>query len=105
MQIAAETTKSQSLPSAMLSEFSVTVRQPRFFKYRVIRCNGAVAIFEPSEISVAATKVFLAVDGMQDAASAELQLQGVDEGISKPLAPGRQTGRAPVWDQLIGPTG
>ena len=103
MQIAAETTKSQSLPGATLSEFSVTVRQSQFSRYRVIRRNGAVVSFEPSEISVAVTKVFLAVDGVQGAASAELQLQVIDDRLSKPLDLGCQTGRAPRWDRLIGP--
>lgn len=103
MQIAAEATKSQSLPSATLSEFSVTVRQSQFSRYRVIRRNGAVVSFEPSEISVAVTKVFLAVDGVQGAASAELQLQVIDDRLSKPLDLGCQTGRAPRWDRLIGP--
>ena len=103
MQIAAETTKSQSLPSATLSEFSVTVRQSQFSRYRVIRRNGAVVSFEPSEISVAVTKVLLAVDGVQGAASAELQLQVIDDRLSKPLDLGCQTGSAPSWDRLIGP--
>jgi len=105
MQIAAETTKSQSLPSATLSEFSVTVRQSQYSQYRAIRCNGAVVGFEPSEIPVAVTKVFLGVDGMRGAACAELQLQGIDDGIGKPLDPGCQTGGAPGWDQRIGPIG
>jgi len=105
MQIAAETTKSQSLPSATLSEFSVTFRQSQFSQYRAIRCNGAVVSFDPSEIPVAVTKVFLAVDGMQGAACAELQRQVIDAGIGKPLDLGWQTGSAPSWDQLIGPIG
>ena len=103
MQIAAETTKSQSLPDATLSEFSVTVRQSQLSQYRVIRRNGAVVSFEPSEISVAVTKVFLAVDGVQGAASADLQLQVIDDGLSKPLDLGCPTGSAPSWDRLIGP--
>ena len=105
MQIAAETTKSQSLPSATLSEFSVTVRQSQFSRYRVIRRNGAVVSFEPSEISVAVTKVFLAVDGVQGAASAELPLQVIDDATSKPRDLGYQAGSAPCRDRLIGPIG
>lgn len=97
MQIVAETTKSQSLLSATLSEFSVTVRQSQFSQYSVIRRNGAVVSFEPSEISVAVTKVFLAVDGVQGAASAEIQLQGIDDGLSKPLDLVCQTGIATSW--------
>lgn len=90
MQIAAETAKFQSLPSATLPEFSVTVRQSQFPYYRVIRCNGAVVSFEPSEIPVAVTKVFLAVDGIQGAASPELQLQVIDDRIGGSLDRGYQ---------------
>lgn len=103
MQIAAETTKSQSLPGATLCEFSVTVRQPQLSQYRVIRRNDAVVSFEPSNISVAVTKAFLAVDGVQGAAYAEVQLQSINDGLSKPLDLGGQTGCAPSWDRLIGP--
>ena len=98
MPIVAETTKSQSLPSATLSEFSVTVRQSQFSRHRADRCNGEAVCFKPSEIPVAVTKVFLAVDGMQGATPAELQLQAINDGLSKPLDPGCQTGRAPSWD-------
>ena len=105
MQIAAETTKSQSLPSATLSEFSVTVRQSQFSQYRVIRCNGAVVSFEPFETPVVVTKQFLAVDGMQGAASAGLPLQVNDDAMSKPMDLGCQAGNASRWDRLIGPIG
>ena len=105
MQIAAETTKSQSLPSATLSEFFVTVRQPKFFQHRVIRCNGAVVSFEPSEVSVAATNAFLAADGMQITVPGELRLLGIDGGLGKPLdlSVACQTGRTPGMDQFVRP--
>ena len=95
MQIAAETTKFQCLPGAMFSEFSVIVRQSQFSQYRAVRCNGAVVNFESSEIPVAVTKVFLGVGRVQGSASAELQLQVIDDGIRTPVDPGRQTGSAP----------
>lgn len=41
--------------------------------YRVIRRNGAVVGFEPSKISIAVTKAFLAVNGGQGAASARVR--------------------------------
>ena len=50
-------------------------RDPRFGQYRVIRRNGAVVGFEPSKISVAMTKAFLAVNGSQGAASARIREQ------------------------------
>ncbi|HTN67277.1 MAG TPA: ribonucleoside-diphosphate reductase subunit alpha [Burkholderiaceae bacterium] len=41
--------------------------------YRIIRRNGAVVGFEPSKISIAMTKAFLAVSGGQGAASARVR--------------------------------
>ena len=41
--------------------------------YRIIRRNGAVVGFEPSKISIAMTKAFLAVNGGQGAASARVR--------------------------------
>ncbi|WP_414691654.1 ribonucleoside-diphosphate reductase subunit alpha, partial [Noviherbaspirillum sp.] len=41
--------------------------------YKIIRRNGAVAGFEPSKISIAVTKAFLAVNGGQGAASARVR--------------------------------
>src|SRR5690606_37965275 len=42
-------------------------------QYKVIRRNGAVVGFEPSKISIAMTKAFLAVNGNQGAASARVR--------------------------------
>ncbi len=42
-------------------------------EYRIIRRNGAVVGFEPSKISIAVTKAFLAVNGGQGAASARVR--------------------------------
>ena len=41
-----------------------------FADYKVIRRNGSVVSFEPSKISIAVTKAFIAVNGGQGAASA-----------------------------------
>ncbi len=41
--------------------------------YKIIRRNGAVVNFEPSKISIAMTKAFLAVNGGQGAASARVR--------------------------------
>ena len=41
--------------------------------YRIIRRNGAVVAFEPSKISVAVTKAFIAVNGGQAAQSASIR--------------------------------
>ena len=44
-----------------------------FGDYKIIRRNGAVVGFEPSKISIAVTKAFLAVNGGQGAASARVR--------------------------------
>src|SRR6187455_1331347 len=48
---------------------------PRLSQYKVIRRNGAVVGFEPSKITIAMTKAFLAVNGGQGAASARVREQ------------------------------
>ncbi len=45
----------------------------RYSHFKIIRRNGAVVAFEPSKISVAMTKAFIAVDGGQGAASARVR--------------------------------
>src|SRR5258706_1524042 len=45
----------------------------RYGDYKIIRRNGAVVGFEPSKISVAMTKAFIAVNGGQGAASARVR--------------------------------
>ncbi|HJV72642.1 MAG TPA: ribonucleoside-diphosphate reductase subunit alpha [Noviherbaspirillum sp.] len=53
---------------------SSTVRLPvGLGDYKIIRRNGAVVGFEPSKISIAMTKAFLAVNGGQGAASARVR--------------------------------
>ncbi len=47
--------------------------QSRYSEYKVIRRNGAVVGFEPSKISIAMTKAFIAVNGGQGAASARVR--------------------------------
>ncbi|MEP7330024.1 MAG: ATP cone domain-containing protein, partial [Betaproteobacteria bacterium] len=48
---------------------------PRFAQYKVIRRNGSVVSFEPSKITIAMTKAFLAINGGQGAASARVREQ------------------------------
>ena len=55
-------------PSSPPSPHAVTLAD-----YRIIRRNGAVVGFEPSKISIAVTKAFLAVNGGQGAASARVR--------------------------------
>ena len=55
------------------SEEALQTAQSRYGEYRVIRRNGAVVGFEPSKISIAMTKAFIAVSGGQGAASARVR--------------------------------
>ena len=48
---------------------------PRLAQYKIIRRNGAVVPFEPSKITIAMTKAFLAIAGGQGAASARVREQ------------------------------
>ncbi|MFT5589717.1 MAG: ribonucleoside-diphosphate reductase alpha chain [Bradyrhizobium sp.] len=48
-------------------------QQAALSDYRILRRNGAVVAFEPSKISIAVTKAFLAVNGGQGAASARVR--------------------------------
>ncbi len=71
MQIAQENALSGA-PRAAVPAASLSPRSP-FADYKVIRRNGAVVGFEPTKISVAMTKAFLAVNGNQGAASARVR--------------------------------
>ena len=48
---------------------------PRLAQFKIIRRNGAVVAFEPSKITIAMTKAFLAVNGGQGASSARIRDQ------------------------------
>ncbi|KPC52553.1 Ribonucleoside-diphosphate reductase 1 subunit alpha [Amantichitinum ursilacus] len=52
---------------------TVTTDYSRYSQYKTIRRNGAVVPFEPSKISVAVTKAYIAVHGNQAAASAAVR--------------------------------
>jgi len=72
MQIAQENAKTSNAMSVSIPESNQSSRTP-YADFRVIRRNGAVVGFEPSKISVAMTKAFLAVNGSQGAASARIR--------------------------------
>src|SRR5437762_9779072 len=72
MQIAQDNTAATPGFGLALSEAAGSGRGV-FADYKVIRRNGAVVGFEPSKISVAMTKAFLAVNGAQGAASARIR--------------------------------
>ena len=72
MQTAAEASIAPSVSKDAILPDSVAPQSP-FSPYKVIRRNGAVVGFEPSKISVAMTKAFLAVNGGHGAASARIR--------------------------------
>src|SRR5215470_7034290 len=74
MQLSSE--PALKLPTSALTGQSVMAseqRDQRYAEYKVIRRNGAVVGFEPSKISVAVTKAFIAVSGGTGAASARVR--------------------------------
>ncbi len=62
--------------------------------YRIIRRNGAVVGFEPSKITIAVTKAFLAVKGGQGAASARVRelVEQLTENVVSALMRRQPTG-------------
>ena len=73
MQIAADAPHQQPSAHLNVSESDSPTSLTEFGQYKIIRRNGAVVGFEPSKISVAMTKAFLAVEGGQGAASARIR--------------------------------
>lgn len=72
MQLATDKTNLNTFSENMI--FSDQHHQDsRYSHYKIIRRNGAVVAFEPSKISVAMTKAFIAVDGGQGAASTRVR--------------------------------
>jgi ribonucleoside-diphosphate reductase alpha chain len=57
-------------------------------QYKIIRRNGSVVTFEPSKISIALTKAFIAVNGGQGAASARVReiVEQLTGGVVNALA-------------------
>jgi ribonucleoside-diphosphate reductase alpha chain len=73
MQLVGEAVAAARIPVANVSDGATAATAARFSGYSIIRRNGAVVGFEPSKISVALTKAFLAVEGGQGAASARVR--------------------------------
>ncbi|MBE9609734.1 ribonucleoside-diphosphate reductase subunit alpha [Chitinilyticum piscinae] len=65
-----------TLESASISRSAADLAAPvNYTDYKIIRRNGSVVPFEPSKISVAVTKAFIAVQGSHAAASAAVREQ------------------------------
>ena len=72
MQLATHTPVPDSI-AKFAAEDTPDAMQSRYSEYKIIRRNGAVVGFEPSKISIAMTKAFIAVNGGQGAASARVR--------------------------------
>ena len=72
MQHIAENVSSPVLPVREVLGFNAAPSNS-FDQYKVIRRNGSVVPFNPSKISIAMTKAFIAVSGGQGAASARVR--------------------------------
>ncbi len=71
MQLATNPTSHRAVSENKNSPSSQS-QNSAYLQYKIIRRNGAVVAFEPSKISVAMTKAFIAVEGGQGAASARV---------------------------------
>ncbi|MCE9641213.1 MAG: ribonucleoside-diphosphate reductase subunit alpha, partial [Betaproteobacteria bacterium] len=72
MQLATHTPIPDSVAKFAVESASDAM-QSRYSEYKIIRRNGAVVGFEPSKISIALTKAYIAVNGGQGAASARVR--------------------------------
>ncbi len=72
MQLATDNTNPAPAPSYDLSPATLS-QDSRYSQYKIIRRNGSVVSFEPSKISIAMTKAFIAVNGGQGAVSTRVR--------------------------------
>ncbi|MBP0131920.1 MAG: ribonucleoside-diphosphate reductase subunit alpha [Nitrosospira sp.] len=72
MQLAADNTDPVLTPNYDFSP-AATAQDSRYSQYKIIRRNGSVVSFEPSKISIAMTKAFIAVNGGQGAVSTRVR--------------------------------
>jgi ribonucleoside-diphosphate reductase alpha chain len=86
-------TSASVMPGAAAT-MAVEPRQSAYSAYQIIRRNGAVVSFEPSKITVALMKAFLAVHGTQGAASASVRetVDGLTEMVVRGLLRSRPSG-------------
>jgi ribonucleoside-diphosphate reductase alpha chain len=80
MHIASSATESSTQVQAHDYTATPTNLDTHYPEHKVIRRNGSVVVFEPSKISIAMTKAFIAVHGGQAAASA--RIREVVEGLT-----------------------
>ena len=93
MQVATSSTPAATTTTSLKAPaMSATVSA--YQGYQIIRRNGAVVAFEPSKISIALMKAFLAVHGTQGAASASVRetVDGLTEAVVRALLRSRPGG-------------
>ncbi|MFN0299735.1 MAG: ribonucleoside-diphosphate reductase subunit alpha [Burkholderiales bacterium] len=87
MQLVGGAVPLQPVVPPALPEALSSVAPALYTEFKIIRRNGAVVGFEPTKISVAMTKAFLAVEGGQGAASARIRevVGGLTDSVVKAL--------------------
>src|SRR5690606_7927981 len=71
--LAKSSTEIGNIAPLAVAPSTININAAGLNEYKIIRRNGAVVGFEPSKISIAVTKAFLAVNGGQGAASARVR--------------------------------
>ncbi len=106
MSLNLHTTKNENQPIIQLSLESLAQPAPSEPAMQVIRRNGTVSKFDPSKISIAMTKAFLAVEGHTAAASrrvhevVEQLTQEVTAALTRRVGEGRTFHIEDVQDQV-----
>ena len=106
MSLNLHSTKNENQPIVQLSLESLAQPAPSEPTMQVIRRNGSVSKFDPSKISIALTKAFLAVEGHTAAASrrvhevVEQLTQEVTAALTRRVGEGRTFHIEDVQDQV-----
>jgi ribonucleoside-diphosphate reductase alpha chain len=79
--------KQSNFANPLMTSSNNDSTESRYSEYKIIRRNGSVALFEPTKITVAVTKAFIAVNGNQEAASARMreQVQVITQSVVNAL--------------------
>lgn len=79
--------KQSNFANPLMTSSNTDSTESRYSEYKIIRRNGSVALFEPTKITVAVTKAFIAVNGNQEAASARMreQVQVITQSVVNAL--------------------
>jgi len=94
MQITLSTPQAAGLITGRADDTAGSAAANALADYQIIRRNGAVVPFEPSKISVAMMKAFLAVHGTQAATSASVRdtVDALTQAVIRALMRSRPAG-------------